>query len=174
MLTFTVRQHGVEPLKGLRPVLEARAGRLEARAAAAPGREAGQYHASLVLPEPGNWTITIRSGFGPSKLTLLPLRTIAPGAARPAALTGVERGRQLFAARGCVGCHVRNELGGSEDGPNLGPELTGKRFESGFLSRFLADPASAGPPRYGNMAMPNPRLEPGAIAALAAFLNSAR
>ena len=171
-LTFAVRQHGVEPLKGLRPVVEARSGRQEARAVATAGPEAGQYRARVTLPEPGSWSVTIRSGFGNSTLTLLPLTVIPRGAPSPAPLSTVERGRLLFAAKGCVGCHVRNELGGGKEAPNFGPGLTGKRFEATFLDRWLKDPSSMGPPRYGKGPMPDPRLQPAEIADFAVYLAS--
>jgi hypothetical protein len=173
-LSFVVRQHGVEPLQDLRPVIEARSGSREVRVTAGPVTEAGRYLANLSLPEPGNWTITIRSGFGSSKLTLLPLRVVARGSNSPAPLSPAERGRLLFVAKGCVGCHVRNELGGAEDAPNFGPDLTGKHFEAAFLNRWLADPASMGPPRYGKGPMPNPHLTNAEITALSTYLNSAR
>ena len=173
MLTFVVRQHGVELLKDLRPEVEARLGGQEVGAAAKAVKD-GQYTASLTFPQPGNWSVTIRSGFGNSKLTLLPVRVVPRGSIAPAPLWEVERGRLLFAAKGCVGCHVRSELGGGEDSPNFGPDLTGKRFEAGFLSRWLSDPATMGPPRYGKGPMPNPRLKPGEIAALSSYLNSSR
>lgn len=173
-LTFAVRQHGVTPLKDLQPVVEARSGSQEVRVAAKATTESGTYVANVVLPEPGSWTITIRSGFGSSKLTLLPLRVIPRGTPQPAPLSEMERGRVLFAAKGCVGCHVRNELGGAEDAPNFGPDLTGKHFDKNFLSRWLSDPSSMGPPRYDKGPMPNPHLAGVEIAALSAYLNSPR
>ena len=174
LVTFAVRQHGITPLEGLRPVVEARSGNAEVRVNATAASGAGRYVASLVLPEPGNWDITIRSGFGNSKLSLLPLRALSRGAAAPAPLGEGDRGRLLFVAKGCVGCHVRNELGGAEDGPGAGPDLTGKRFEREFLTRWLADPSSMGPPRYGKGPMPNPSLSKGEITALSTYLTSAR
>lgn len=172
-LTFVVRQHGVTPMKGLEPALEARAGRLHARASAAPGKTPGQYVASLALPEPGDWTITIHSGFGPSKLTLLPLRTVAANAAPPPALAEPDRGRQLFVAKGCVGCHVRAEAA-LADGGEFGPPLTGKRYAADYLKRFLADPSIPDRPKSGTFVMPNLELKQTEIAALVAFLNSER
>ena len=86
LVTFAVRQHGITPLEGLRPVVEARSGNAEVRVNATAASGAGRYVASLVLPEPGNWDITIRSGFGNSKLSLLPLRALSRGAAAPAPL----------------------------------------------------------------------------------------
>lgn len=173
-LTFAVRQHGVTPLKDLQPVIEARSGSQELRFAAKETAQPGTYAANVRLPEPGSWSITIRSGFGTSKLTLLPLRVIQDPAKPPAPLAEVERGRLLFVAKGCVGCHVRNELGGAEDAPNFGPDLTGKHFDKDFLSRWLVDPGSMGPPRYDKGPMPNPHLTGVEIAALSTYLNSPR
>src|SRR3970040_873653 len=67
-LTFTVRQHGVTRLSNLEPRVKARARGVTAAAVAEPGSEAGQYSARLVLPQVGEWTITIHSGFGPSRV----------------------------------------------------------------------------------------------------------
>jgi mono/diheme cytochrome c family protein len=167
-LTFTVRQHGEEPINGLRARVDARLDGREVSALATPTREAGQYVASLTLPGPGDWRIRIGSGFGNSALNLKPLRTIAAGARAPAALADEERGEQLFVAKGCVMCHTQAGVDGAIG--KVGPELTGKRFETAFLTRFLADPASAGPPRYGNGPMPKLGLKQAEIVALAAFL----
>src|SRR5439155_21026858 len=75
-LAFTVRQHGVKPIDGLKAKVAATAGSLEASAAATAGRETGQYTATLTLPQAGQWTITIHSGFGNSRVTLLPVTAI--------------------------------------------------------------------------------------------------
>src|SRR6059058_6668777 len=80
-LAFTVRQHGVTRLSGLKPSIEARSGDVTTTAAASPGRETGQYVSTLSLPRAGEWTITIHSGFLDRQVTLLPLSVIAPGAA---------------------------------------------------------------------------------------------
>ena len=172
-LTFMVRQHGVTPLKGLRPTLEARAGRLQARAEATAGKTAGQYVVSVALPEAGDWTLTIHSGFGDSKLTLLPLRAQLAEAAAPAAPAEPELGRQLFVSKGCVGCHVRAEAD-LADGGEIGPSLTGKRYAADYLKRFLADPAIPDRPRSGTFVMPNLELKQAEISALVAFLNAER
>jgi mono/diheme cytochrome c family protein len=174
LLTFAVRQHGITPLDDLRPVVEARSGKEAVRVNARAASGAGRYVASLTLSEPGTWDITIRSGFGNSKLSLLPLRVVPRGAAAPAPLGEADRGRLLFVAKGCVGCHVRNELGGAEEAPGIGPDLTGKRFEREFLTRWLADPSSMGPPRTRQGPMPNPSLKKGEISALSTYLTSAR
>lgn len=168
-LTFMVRQHGVTPLENLHPRVAARAGKAEAEANAVPGRVAGQYSATFTPSEPGDWAITVQSGFGNSNLKLLPIRALAAGAA-PIVLTEAERGRHLFVAKGCVGCHVRADVA-VEDAPAIGPELTGRRYPADFLKKFLADPASTGPARTRAGPMPNPHLTPQEIVALAEYIN---
>ena len=168
-LSFMVRQHGVRPLEDLHPRVEAKSANREVSVAATPGAKAGLYTALLTLPEPGRWTITIRSGFGNSNVTLLPLHALSPGAPAPAPLPDAERGRRLFVAKGCVSCHLHRAV--NETSIAVGPELTERRFAPEYLARFLADPAAVIPPRAGAPSMPNLGLKPAEIAALTAFLN---
>ncbi len=170
-VAFMVRQHGVRPLGGLSASVEAQSGNLDTTVAASAGRETGAYTATLTLPQPGRWTITIRSGFGSSNVTLLPMPAVAPGAPVPAPLSDAERGRRLFVAKGCVTCHLHRAV--NETSIGVGPELTGRRFAPEYLARFLADPAAVVPPPPGQPGMPNLRLKPAEIAALTAFLNTA-
>jgi len=165
-LTFTVRQHGFEKLRGLEPRIEARASGATASAAAQPGKEAGQYTARLLLPEAGEWTITIHSGFGNSRVTLVPIQVTEPNAPTPAALLAGERGRRLFAAKGCVTCHLHRDVKGSGT-LAVGPELTSRRLAPEYLQRFLADPSITG----STNRMPNLNLKQTEIASLVAFLN---
>ncbi|MGQ0701631.1 MAG: c-type cytochrome [Gemmatimonadales bacterium] len=175
-LRFTVRQHGVSPLAGLIPRIEAKSDngqpRVLATARQPAGRAAGQYAVTFTLPAPGEWTVTIHSGFGNSKLTLLPIPAIRHGTTAPVTLAAAERGRRLFVAKGCIGCHTRNEDGLGK-GEEIAPELTGKRYQPEFLGRFLSDPA-ANPTRTGTFRMPNLGLGSEEIAALVTFLNGER
>ena len=141
-LTFTVRQHGVTRLNGLKARVDATAGRLEATAAAAAGPEAGQYTATLTLPQAGDWTITIHSGFHSSSTTLMPLKVIEPGSRAPLALPATERGRRVFVAKGCVACHLHRDVNAESDA-RVGLELTGRRYPVEYLGQFLANPAIA-------------------------------
>ncbi|HLG06056.1 MAG TPA: cytochrome c [Gemmatimonadales bacterium] len=171
-LAFTIRQHGVEPMTGLRPTIEARSGKQAVKVSASAATARGRYVATLTLPEPGDWVVTINSGFGTSKLALLPIPAIQSGAPVPAPLAEPERGRRLFVAKGCVGCHTRNEAG-LAGGEEIGPALTGKRYEAAFLRRFLADP-EANATRTGTFRMPDLELRTEEIAALVRFLNGER
>ena len=169
-LSFMVRQHGRTPLKGVHPELLARSGDKTVRGAVVPGRADGEYLASYTIPSAGEWTLTIESGWGASKLTLLPIRAIEPGSPVPVALAGADLGRHLFVAKGCVGCHMRREAE-LDQGAEVGPPLTGKRYAAVWLQRFLADPSIPDRPKSGSFVMPNLGLRPGEIAALVAFLN---
>src|SRR5687767_3507253 len=66
-LTFTVRQHGVRPLEGLKPRVEA-LGRGELKTYTAESRGSifrrYRYATTITLPRAGDWIITIHSGFG--------------------------------------------------------------------------------------------------------------
>ncbi len=79
-LSFIVKQHGVTPMRGLKPRIELRSeGRDTIRLMATPLKEAGRYTATLRFPADGEWFINIHSGFGKSETTLSGLR-VAPNA----------------------------------------------------------------------------------------------
>jgi len=169
-LSFVVRQHGMTPLDRLSPSIEAKGGGKMISVKAEPGKGSGRYSAVVNVPQPGEWTLTIASGFGPSKVTLLPVRAIAAGAVKPAATPDATRGARLFVAKGCVGCHVH----GLVDRPTLvkiGPELTERRYPAAYLTKILGDPASMPVTRPG-FRMPNLGLRDDEIRALVAFINS--
>jgi hypothetical protein len=76
-LVFVVKQHGVTPLSGLKPVLEVKGAGTVARVDATPGKEKGQYKATVVLAQAGSYFITIHSGFGETRLTLPAISAVA-------------------------------------------------------------------------------------------------
>jgi cytochrome c553 len=167
-LTYTVRQHGIERLRGLKGRVEASLGRVERTAAAEAGAKAGQYTATIALPEPGNWTIVIRSGFGNSNSKLLPVRVVS-ASARVDAMAPAERGKHLFVAKGCAGCHTHQTVG-AETLADIGPDLTTQRFQADYLVKYLRDP-SIKTPTTRTQRMPDLELKEPEIAALVAFLN---
>jgi mono/diheme cytochrome c family protein len=172
-LEFTVRQHGVEPMTGLEPQVEVRGRGAPLRAMAAPAGAAGRYRATLTVPEPGDWTLTVHSGFGKSRLTLVPIAAVAPGAA-PAVLSDRERGQRLFVAKGCVTCHLHRAVAGSGTFA-VGPELTERPLAPDYLARYLADPSISPTNRArGDGAMPDLDLDQAEIGALVAFLGGER
>jgi mono/diheme cytochrome c family protein len=170
-LGFVVRQHGMTPLGGLRPVVEAVLGSDRVTAAAEPGDRPGHYLAKLTVPRAGDWVITVNSGFGQSRLTLLPIKAVAAAQSTPN-LPAAERGRRLFLAKGCVTCH-QNTLATANDSTGIGPRLIPQKYQADFLARMLADPSGTLPPRGQAAAtMPNLDLQPQEIAALVAFINT--
>ena len=169
-LSFVVRQHGMTPLDRLSPSIEAKGAGKTISVQAMPAKGSGHYSALVTVPQAGEWTLTIASGFGPSKVTLLPMRAVASGAPRPAATPDATRGARLFVAKGCVGCHVHALV----DRPTLvkaGPELTERRYPAAYLSKILADPATIPVTRPG-VRMPNLGLRDEEIRTLVAFINS--
>jgi mono/diheme cytochrome c family protein len=164
-LSFVVRQHGVTLLDTLRPSIEAKSGRLTETAKARPTGKPGSYTASLTLPSAGDWSITIRSGFAKSDVTLLPLSVVEHGASLTRPVTDTERGERLFVAKGCVTCHVQIAVG---------PKLDGKRFDASYLAGFLANPVPTPSHEAGKPTMPNLGLKQREIASLVSYLNSNR
>jgi mono/diheme cytochrome c family protein len=172
VITFSVRQHGINRLTGLSPRLEARKGSQRVAGRVWELRETEGYRGSLTLTEAGLWTVTIESGFGRSKGTLLPWRAIEASQKLPE-LTEVERGRQMFASKGCVSCHVHGQVDIRGEAQSFGPDLTNRRFAADYLAKFLADP-SIKPADASGKRMPNPMLKDKDIAPIVAFINSER
>jgi mono/diheme cytochrome c family protein len=182
-LAWETRQHGVSPLGGLRPAIEARSGTLRIAGTAWEVTERGgrAYRGRIAFPSPGEWQVTIRGGFGSAATTLVPLTVVDTGgpvrgtvAAHLASLgvapaSALERGRRAFAARGCVTCHDHDAVGVTGGMAGVGPDLSGRTWPPEYLARFLADPA-IGPGANGRR-MPNLALGPSDVALLAAFLN---
>lgn len=158
-LEYSVRQHGKELLTGLKGTVEARAGREIVRA---ESRGNGtKYTATLTVPSAGSWTITVRSGFGDSKTTMLPIMAAAPGA-MSAVLPEFERGEQLFAAKGCAMCHVEMKV--------IPVDVRSNKYDVKFVKQLLADPQAMPKRHNAGVEMPNLNLKGAEISALAAYL----
>lgn len=171
-LSFVVRQHGVTLLPNLSPSVTATDGKSEVAAKVTAGAT-GHYTSRLVLPERGDWSITVRSGFGSSNVRLPVVRALAPGAAPLPVRSQSERGQRLFVAKGCVTCHVHGALEAQGyKSLEVGPELTPKRYEAAYLRRFLTDPSIARTP--GRPEMPALGLSNAELTALVAFINADR
>ena len=174
-LSFVVRQHGMTPLDGLRPAVDAKLGSetVSVQAAQGPGTPAGRYLATFDLPRAGDWMLTIEGGFGAQSTTVLPLRAVRAGES-PRTLSDIERGRRLFIAKGCFTCHVNTEVTAARS-MTAAPELTGRRYPAAYLAKFLANPDSnplTEIPRNSWLKMPNLGLKEREIASLVAMINS--
>lgn len=175
-LSFVVRQHGMTPLANLRPSIEAKLGNANVSVRATADTGAGRYVATLNLSRPGDWTVTVHTGFLGNQTTLPPLQAVSAGTTAPRALSDVEHGRRLFVAKGCFMCHVNNEVT-SEPTLRVGPDLTGRRYPAEQLAKFLAHPESmrlTQLPRTSAFMMPNLGLKEREIASLVAMINSGR
>jgi hypothetical protein len=178
-LTYTVRQHGLTVLGGLRPYVVARNGSAEVEAKAGE-TSPSHYAATMTLPRDGAWTIDIRSGFMNSTMSipLMPLRVVAADAPAPLSMPDALRGKHLFVAKGCVTCHVHPETQAWES-ISAGPNLTGRRYVPEVLAAFLDDPDKSplsNNPKSGSggvtyVRMPKLGLDPREITALVAFVN---
>lgn len=176
-VTFSVRQHGMTLTNGLKPIVRAKGpGKSDLKIAALPSWRDGEYRFDLKLTEPGEWKITINSGFlsymmgrpmgddpAPSPaagyVTLL-LTVVSEGAA-PVVNTERQKGERLFSAKGCIGCHTTG----------IASEVTAKRLTPDYVQRVLADPAGTlKRPKDLYPQMPDLKLKPSEIVALTAFL----
>ena len=162
-LAFTIRQHGVTLLPDLKPTIEFGTGG-SGPVAASPGKAKGQYEATFALAQPGQTEITINSGFGRSRVTLLALTVVPAGASAPTPPTEFERGRRLFVAKGCFNCHAQRDIEAQPIGA-IGPDLTDRHLPAEYLRQQIGSPLSTG-------RMPNLELQPVEIAAIIGFLNA--
>jgi len=188
ILSWEVRQHGIRRMgaeDNMIPTLEARSGsRVVSGTAAAYSEEGWKgFRGTIVFPATGDWQVTINSGFGGARAVLVPwrvvdsVRTIRGTVEEHLATLGiprfseVERGRRLFAAQGCVTCHVHRAVEITGQMSTVGPELTDRRLPAEYLARFLANP-SIKPETPGKMRMPNLDLREKEITPLVAFLTA--
>jgi mono/diheme cytochrome c family protein len=79
----------------------------------------------------------------------------------------VAQGRQLFADKGCYGCHTVG-VAGTPIGPDL--RHVGARYGESTLARWLRDPSAQEPTRH----MPKLEMTAAEASALAAYLASLR
>lgn len=159
-LEYSVRQHGKTLLNGLQGKVEARAG---SKVVSADAKDvgSGKYSASITVPSAGSWTITVHSGFGPSKTTMRPIAATAAGAP-VIAMSEQERGQHLFTAKGCVTCHVEMKV--------IPTDVRTNKYDEKFVKQLLANPAAMPKRHSADVEMPNLNLKPAEITALAAYL----
>jgi hypothetical protein len=189
-LSWQVRQHGVRPMGAadrLQPTLVARSGSRVVNGTTSAFAEDGEegFRGRIVFPAAGEWQVTIHSGFGDSKVVLIPWQVVdsmkpvrgtveehlaSIGVAR---FSEVERGRRLFVSQGCVACHVHRDVPMRGQMANVGPDLSDRRFPGAYLASFLKDPSikpeTPGKPRMPDLAMREKEITP-----LVAFLNAER
>jgi hypothetical protein len=185
-LSWRVRQHGVTELFGLHPTLEARTTDQRVTGRTWEYNEDGErgYRGAITFPKTGVWQVTIQSGFGRSRAVLVPWRvvdsvtTVRGTVEDHLRKMGVplyneaERGRRLFAAMGCVTCHVHRDVPIKGELSDFGPDLSDRRFPADYLAKFLANPAIK--PATDGKRMPNLALREKDIKPIIAFINAQR
>ncbi len=179
-LSFKIRQHGRTLLDDRSPTVTLRKANApflsrlfgRDRVAAVRGAEAGLYEATITPTEAGDVTVTIDADLFRWKVKLLPFRVVAAGETPPPMWSHV-RGRQLFAAKGCVTCHAKKDVSEFADWQvvPVGPDLTGRSFPANWLAQKIADPAQFRGARSNGPVMPTLALDEREIAALVSFLN---
>ncbi len=166
-VTFTVKQHGVEPLTNLKVHIVARSivtG--EKRDFRVREVSHGLYTGELNFPSTGMWNWEIKTGWpGPTAMPQIEVLDSADGQARET--TDYRKGARLFVAKGCITCH-RNARAGLAKLRSLqiGLDLTNYSASTTFLQRWLTDPRNVKP----ESRMPDPNLSEDDITALTSFL----
>ena len=140
--------------------------------ASATANGEGHYVATLTVPRPGNWSVTINTSFLNNRTKLYPIPAAAAGQRVKDVDSPVDLGERLFVAKGCVGCHVHGAVTGYT-AMNVGPNLTPKRYQADYLAKLLVDPSIARTPGQ-QFPMPKLGLKPAEITALVAFINADR
>ena len=166
-ITYTVRQHGMTLLSKLNGTVTISAGDYSRTFAAFEVGE-GMYRTQITIPNAGLWTVRIRNGFGDRSGTSFTLDSRGATSAIPS-MQPYDRGRQLFAAKGCANCHS-HQLTKNLLATQAGPDLSEPKFANAYLARFLANP-NIKTDWKSEARMPNLGLKPAEIAALSAFLN---
>lgn len=187
-LTFSLRQHGEQMLAGRAPVLLVRSGGWlgeRQRVTAERTREPGVYRATFTAPDGEKLFVRVDTDFNGWTVDLWPIAVRAARGTSVATVANVdgasaahERGRALYIAKGCVGCHTKQDDAQLENYPamRVGPDLGGRSFPLDFLVQKMTDAASLRPvqPRFGARIAVMPQLEVSAeeARAIAGYLNA--
>ena len=114
----------------------------------------------------------MNSGWGNSHIKLYPIQAVEAGKT-VAALTATERGKHVYAAKGCTTCHVNKDVEGGLQ-MDVGPDLTGKTYDPAYLALWLANPAIRPPTDAKRGPMPNLGLSKVEVVALTAFITNGK
>ena len=182
-IAFQVRQHGKTLLDELHPTLTLRrsdAGFFASmfkrdRVDATYRPDAGVYEARITPADTGEVSITIDTDFRSTRVELLPIRVVASNA-RIGPPAPEDRGRQLYAAKGCATCHVKEDDAAFAEWQvvRAGPDLTNRSFPREWITQKLANPAAFRSAAYNGNVMPNLELSAAEIDALASYLEQDR
>ena len=191
-LQFSLRQHGEELMSGRAPVLQVRSGGAllgdRREYPAERTRQPGVYRVTFTPSEVGELRLSVDTDYHGWVARLLPMTVearvvataanggrVATAAASGGAHSAEQRGRALFVAKGCVGCHTKNDDAALKDFHEMrvGPDLTGRSYPAQWLVQKITDPASLRPegPRAMNI-MPQLEVSAAEAQAIASYLNA--
>jgi mono/diheme cytochrome c family protein len=173
-LTFSLRQHGEEMMAGRAPVVHLRTGNLitgkreEIRAERT--RTPGVYRASFTPSEAGDVRVSVDTEYHGWTVRLLPMQA----GARAVPQTAEQRGRALFVAKGCIGCHTKTDDAALDDYQEMrvGPDLTNRNLPAAWLVQKITDPASLRSGARPATFMPQLEVTVAEAQAIASYLNA--
>ena len=179
-LAFRIRQHGSEIRWDVSPTVslpDPGAGFVARmfnrnRVHAEKGDTYGVYEATITPEAPGEIAITIDTDVHGWKVELLPMLVVAQDN-HPPAFSEIERGRRLFAAKGCVTCHEKIDDPALAELTTIrvGPSLTGRTFPTDYLAMRIKNPAENRGTSINGTVMPQLELDVRDIEALVRYIN---
>ncbi len=179
-LSFKIRQHGRTLLDDRSPTVSMQdpdanfLSRLFKRRSvrATRGSEPGLYEATITPTDTGEVRLIIDTDLFSWKVKLLPMRIAAAGETVPLMALD-DRGRHLFAAKGCVTCHAKHDEPHFADQGlvQVGPDLTGRTYPDEWLARKLSDPSQNRGVVANGIVMPKLELDRSETEALVRFIN---
>jgi mono/diheme cytochrome c family protein len=181
-ISFKIRQHGRTLLDDRSPTVgmvdpdASFLSRLFKRRSvrATRGSEPGLYEATITPSDTGAVRLIIDTDVFNWKAKLLPIRVVGAAESLPH-MAASERGKHLFAAKGCATCHAKHDEPAFAD-QNLvqvGPDLTGRTYPNEWLATKIGDPGQARA-IAGDISMPTLELDASEIEALVQFINGSR
>lgn len=145
-LEFAIRQHGMEPMLGLKPsvAITTASGGAKQLVFATPGNRPGRYIATIRVPSGDSAEVRIEANWHEARLALMPIAIVPKGSGVPV-LAAAEWGRRVYVAKSCGTCHINGdvpEFAVRNTSMPVGPELTGRRLEAGYVRQRLTNPGS--------------------------------
>ncbi len=165
-ITFSIKQHGVHPLKELTVHILARNEATGEKQRFAVSELAdGLYTSELRFSSPGFWDWEIKSIWpGPSAMPQI--EVIESSTSPVHETTSYQLGAKLFVAKGCIQCHGNARISENVKSFQIAIDLTNYAASAQFLHLWLQSPKAVRP----DSKMPAQNLSKDEIDALTAFL----
>ncbi|HIG42562.1 MAG: hypothetical protein ABGY96_25480 [bacterium] len=145
-VTFTLRQHGIAPLKNLKIHIVAKnKTRGEILNLTVNELADGIYTSDLDFPSLGTWDWEIKTDWpGPSEMP--PIEVVEFASESMHQTSSYQRGARLFITKGCITCHKNARVqSGNVRSLQIGIDLTSYKASAKFLHLWLTDPKAVKP-----------------------------